>query len=152
MTDYDTWRERWERVHLAERLADRPAMKVSRARVRRTVIDLRAIYKASGDRRLEAMANVVYGFAPRTNRDYTKAAKLVYMARMRQILRNNSRTVHNAAAQVAVEFAVPGQSFDAAVKKLERAWQREPAPDAEPIICDEDMAVLMRCFGRDSST
>lgn len=106
------------------------------------------MHEATGDRRFENMANVVYGFAPRSSRDYAKAAKLVYMARMRQILRDDLRTVHNAAAQVVAEFVAPGQTFDAAVKQIERAWRRELVRHAEITIRDEDMAVLVRCFAR----
>ena len=128
-TVYEQLRERWERIQVAEQLIYRRDKKISPARVRSVVAFLKGLRDhkdASGrliDPRFDDMARTIERFDGSSRPAYMRHVDTVCVARIEQLMRNKT-SVRIAAARTAVEFAVPGQSFDAVVKRLERAHRR----------------------------
>jgi hypothetical protein len=122
--------ERWERIRAAEQLIYRRDKKISRARVRSVVAFLKGLRDhkdALGrliDPRFDDMARTTEHFDRSSRPAYMRHVDTVCVARIEQLTRNGTTSVRIAAARTAVEFCVPGQSFDAVVKRLERAHRR----------------------------
>jgi hypothetical protein len=128
---YAQWRERWEKAHAAELLIYRADKKISAAKIRGVVAFLKSVrgHKDKrgrlSDPRFNNMAQVIEGFhLDRSSRAaYYRHVDTVCAIRIEQLVRNRT-PIRIAAARAAVEFCVPGQSFDAVVKRLERAHRR----------------------------
>jgi hypothetical protein len=75
-----------------------------------------------------------------TWRTRKKQDERVYVARMHDILeQKEAPSIRTAAARVAVEFWIPGASFEAIVKRLDRAYRR-----AKPILIGRRRAAKHR--------
>ena len=106
-----------------------------RARSGATVADLQMMQAATGDPRFVAAIEAMkaHGFDRKDAGTWKRifdGDQRLYVRRMHELLtRKRVRSVSDAAAIVAEMFCVGGQSFDAVVKKLERAYVR-----AKPIL------------------
>ncbi len=124
---YGALRGRWQRVHEMEKAAYRRPPKLERIRSSKVVAELKERYAITRDPRFLDAAMAVQELDER-NPDWRRARVDANMstcvARMDHLLRRDKTlSIRSAAAHVAVEFFIHADNFDAAVKKLYRAYQ-----------------------------
>lgn len=126
---------RWNSTHDAERKIYRKTNgKTKKARAPETILTLGIWYFETGN---EAFAEAIraaqgYGFDSQTSGTLKQARNRakgyneeIYLASMQQLLRSEpKRKRRNAAAHVAVYFAIPGQTFTSVIRRLENAYDR----------------------------
>ena len=127
--DYETLRRRWERTRVAEQGAYRRPEKTRRARGGEVVNALKEAIGATGDPRFAAAIKALkeHGLDRPDAKTFQRARwrPIEYncLRRMEQLLRVPARSTRVAAARTAVEFHVEALSFDAVVRRLERAYR-----------------------------
>jgi hypothetical protein len=126
---YSALRKRWERVHEDEKLAFCKEEKVERARGSEVMAALAAMYYATGLEVYRAALQALQedGFDHARAGAYTplweKNAEKIYADRMQRLIQRG-RSKRHAAASVAVDFWVRGETFDAAVARIEAAYRK----------------------------
>lgn len=147
--DYETLRAHWERARRDAGRVYRPE-KIRRARRGEIVSALTTMHAATGDLRFgDALAAMVEHRFDRqhagTWRIRERQEERVCIWRMHELrVRGKARSERQAAAMVAVMFCVGGLSFDAAVRKLERAYRR-----AKPTLEAGAFAACSQRLGRE---
>lgn len=129
---YDVLQARWERVHAREGEVYVRTKKMRQARGSETIATLKVWYAATGDIAFREAIEAAQkrGFDRQNSSTLKRARDMAHgyneevsLAMMVRLLRRG-RTLRSAAARTAVAYSVPGNSFDAVVKKLERAYRR----------------------------
>jgi hypothetical protein len=133
---YETLRRRWEMTRHglpgvgSERTAYRSPEKVRRARGSEVIAALKEAFGATGDPRLVAAIEALKesGFdqpnAKTLQRFRAVPIEANCIRRIEQLRAREPRpSVRSAAARTAVEFHVEGATFDAVVRRLERAYR-----------------------------
>jgi hypothetical protein len=132
---YEALRVLWERSRAAERLAysisGGKTRRVRSVRTREITAAMRAMHDLTRDAGYDHALRVIkqYGLSP--ERAITDHVMKLCVARMWRLV-GSGRSLRVAAAQAAVEFHVPGRSFDGLVKRLERAWREEARARGRP--------------------
>jgi hypothetical protein len=126
--DYTTLQRRWERaLRLVRGAACRPT-KTRRARAGEVVNALKDAFGATGDPRFIAAIAALkeHGLdrpdAKTFQRVRWRPIEYNSIRRMEQLLRVPDRSRRIAAARTAVEFHIEAASFDAVVRRLDRAY------------------------------
>jgi hypothetical protein len=129
---FDALRKRWERV-CGEQVLNREARFYPRRRRRASgaaiITALTAMQAKTGDSRFGSAIDAIKEHKlDRQDAGTWKNAAEAEMAcvgRMLALVNGKGRlSSRQAAARVAAEYAVQGKSFDAVVKRLERAYRR----------------------------
>jgi hypothetical protein len=126
--DYETLWRRWERTRCAEQGAYRRPTKTRRARGGEVVNALKEAFGAAGDPRFAAAIEALkeHGLdrpdAKTFQRIRWRPLEFNSIRRMEQLLRVPDRSRRIAAARTAVEFHIEAASFDAVVRRLDRAY------------------------------
>ena len=127
--DYKALSEIWKLAANAQRRIYSNTKAPKRARVGEMIAALSAMYHCSGDPRFTAAVEAIKeGGFDKANAGTFKARERaedqLYARRMHYLLaRDKTMSIRIAAARVAVEFIVPGATFDAVVKRLARAYR-----------------------------
>jgi hypothetical protein len=129
---YAQLRKRWEAV-CGNRRREMEADIYRRERLRRpsgpaTVAALRGMLAQTGDDRFSAAIEAIIEHGLDQQDAGTSKRMLgiedAYVRRMLMLTSAHRLSIRNAAARVAVEYWVAGESFYAVVKRLERAYRR----------------------------
>jgi hypothetical protein len=118
----------WEAVHAAEQHAYRPLPKG--IRLPEVIEGLRQLAEATGDPVLTAALAKVEAYdieRRRWEEVEAETYKTVYLPRMEQLVRRGV-SVREAAAEIAVAWWIPGLSFEAVTKRLERMYRKAKLP------------------------
>jgi hypothetical protein len=131
---YEVLQARWESVHAREGEIYVRTKKMRQARGSETIATLKVWYAATRDiafrKAIEAAQKLRFD---RQNSSTLKRARdmahgydeKVFLAMMVRLLQSGrAPSLRSAAAQATVAYSVAGNSFDAVVKKLERAYRR----------------------------
>jgi hypothetical protein len=128
--DFEALRAAWERAIPMQRGIYRPQKKRRRARSGETIAALEDMYAATGDASFRAAVESMkkYGLDHQdagTWRVRETRVETTCIARMHHLRkRDGTLSVRRAAAMAAVMFWVEGASFEAVVRRLERAYGR----------------------------
>ena len=134
MADRPTYKDlqaRWERVRAAENDAYRKEPAARLARGPETAATLSAMYEATNNpayaEAFKAMQEDGFGEGG-SSWKWTplreKNADAVYLDRMHWLIERQRHSLRHAAALVAVDFFIPGKTFNAVVKQLETAYRK----------------------------
>jgi hypothetical protein len=124
--DYETFRLRWQRTH---HFACRVPAKTRRARSGEVVYWLKWAIGLTGDPRFAAAIEATKEHkldrlnSKTLQRVVWRPIERTCIRRMQQLLRVQTRSMRWAAARTANEFHIEAQSFDAVVRRLERAYR-----------------------------
>jgi hypothetical protein len=132
---YKALRKRWEAVcgprrrKLEAGIYRRPSRRPSGPAIIAALEDMQA---RTGDGRFGSAIEAIkqHGFDRQHagTRKNVAATERAFVGRMLVLTNVKRLSVHKAAAHVAVEFWIAGQSFDAVVQRLERAYRRLTEP------------------------
>jgi hypothetical protein len=127
---YAEMRALWEAAHVAEQRAYRPLPKG--VRFSELIEGLRRLAEASGDDPVLVAALAKLEAFRRSEKAEAKTYQTTYLPRMETLIRPTpirpGMSVREAAAEVAVAWWIPGLSFDAVTKRLEREYRKRTRP------------------------
>lgn len=154
---YGEFKERWDDARAKFGAALSRRKKMNRARGPEAVAALSNFYQATGDFAFKFVVGAVrrHGFdqqnAGSLRRFEKRGADEVCITSMHRLIKRRGASVHIAAARTAMIYSVLGNSFDAVVARLSRAYRRRfprkgpGTSDTEPRI-SEEADVLKRLF------
>jgi hypothetical protein len=126
---YKDLKARWDRVRAAEAHAYRRAPKPRLPREQEIAAGLDALYAATGNADYASAFEALQKDGSNRRRSWKwtplreKNADAVYLDRMHWLVQQQRHSQRHAAALVAVEFFIPGKTFDAVVNRLELAYR-----------------------------
>jgi hypothetical protein len=131
---YDELRAKWQRGHALEMKAYIRTKRIRQARGSETIATLKVWYASTGDVAFSAAIRAAqkHEFNRQNSSTLKRVRDLsrgyneeVSLAMMTRLVRSG-RSIRNAAAETAVAYIVPGNSFDAVVTRLRRAYRKLP--------------------------
>jgi hypothetical protein len=119
-TQHDQLRELWERMHEHELKREKS---IRRASAPEVIAALEFMFAATDDPIFTQATSAVRRHAGKLQ--FTRQDRRTYLRRIHHLVSRRKIPVRAAAARTAADFFVPGDSFDAVVDKLERAYKKE---------------------------